>query len=63
MKKINEKVFEEYKNTIADNSKNPHQLIKMNVNGKEDELPLRKVSKFCFKLLERIQTGNHLVHK
>ena len=34
------------KNTIADDASNPYQLIKININDKDNQLPLYKVSNF-----------------
>ena len=34
------------KNTIADDTGTPYQLIKINVNDKDNQLPLHKVSNF-----------------
>ena len=34
------------KNTIVDDASTPYQLIKINVNDKDNQLPLHKVSNF-----------------
>ena len=34
------------KNAIVDNATTPYKLIKINVNDKDNQLPLRKVSRF-----------------
>ena len=51
------------KNTIVDDASTPYQLIKINVNNKDNQLPLHKVSNFFLNDWNRSQTHNHFVHK